>query len=77
MKPSKFKSAKIERNAAPEQRSFDLIMGARLARQLGISPVTLWKWRQKPDFPTGRRIGQRVFFSVPEVQAWLDHQQAA
>lgn len=80
---SKLNSAKIEASAAQPRRevdkrsAIDLMMGARLARALGIAPVTLWKWRKKPGFPTGRRIGQRVYFSVPEVQAWLDQQQAA
>ena len=57
--------------------AIDLIMAARLARQLGISTVTFWRWRQMEDFPPGRRIRQHVYFSQAEVLAWLDRQQQA
>lgn len=55
----------------------DLIMAARLARQLGISAVTLWRWRNTEDFPPGRRIRNHVYFSRADVQAWLDRQARA
>jgi predicted DNA-binding transcriptional regulator AlpA len=52
-------------------------MSARLARQLGISPVTFWRWRKMEDFPAGRRIRNHVYFSQSAVLAWLDRQQQA
>jgi predicted DNA-binding transcriptional regulator AlpA len=57
--------------------AIDLIMGARLARQLGISSVTLWRWRKMADFPAARQIRQHVYFSQAEVAAWINRQQAA
>lgn len=73
------KRVSLEAPAAPaKQRSqIDLIMGARLARQLGISSVTLWRWRKMPDFPAARQIRQHVYFSQAEVAAWIDRQQQA
>jgi predicted DNA-binding transcriptional regulator AlpA len=53
----------------------DLIMGARLAGQLGISAVTLWRWRKIADFPSGHRIRNHVYFSQAAVMAWLDRQE--
>jgi predicted DNA-binding transcriptional regulator AlpA len=62
---------------AIERGTIDLIMGARLARQLGISPVTFWRWRKMDGFPSGRRIRNHVYFSRADVLAWLDCQQQA
>jgi predicted DNA-binding transcriptional regulator AlpA len=55
----------------------DLIMAARLSKRLGVSDVTLWRWRhdERAGFPKGRRINRRVYFPWPEVSAWLDHRQ--
>ena len=58
-----------------QQNPIDLMMSARLARQLGISPVTFWRWRKMEDFPAGRRIRNHVYFSQSAVLAWLDRQQ--
>jgi predicted DNA-binding transcriptional regulator AlpA len=55
----------------------ELIMGARLARQLGISAVTFWRWRKAKGFPPGKRIRRRVYFSHAAVVAWLALQEAA
>jgi predicted DNA-binding transcriptional regulator AlpA len=58
--------------AAPE-----LVIAARLSKRLGISTVTLWRWRHDPQlgFPTGIRINDRVYFPWREVTAWLQRQQ--
>jgi predicted DNA-binding transcriptional regulator AlpA len=55
----------------------DLIMAARLSKRLGVSDVTLWRWRhdERSGFPKGRRINRRVYFPWHEVVAWLDRQQ--
>ena len=55
----------------------ELIMAARLSKRLGISTVTLWRWRHDPQlgFPTGIRINDRVYFPWREVTAWLQRQQ--
>lgn len=56
---------------------FDLVIAARLSRELGISAVTLWRWRRLPGFPVGTRINQRVYFSRLAVREWLYTQEQA
>jgi predicted DNA-binding transcriptional regulator AlpA len=63
-------------SSSVEHDRIDLIMGARLARQLGISPTTFWRWRKVEGFPKGRRIRNHVFFSQSAVLAWVDRQQS-
>jgi predicted DNA-binding transcriptional regulator AlpA len=43
---------------------------------IGISAVTLWRWRHDPSmgFPTAKRINGRTFFAWDEIAAWLDKQ---
>jgi predicted DNA-binding transcriptional regulator AlpA len=63
-----------ELTAAPPP---DLIMAARLSKRLGVSDVTLWRWRhdERTGFPKGRLINRRVYFPWHEVTAWLERQQ--
>jgi predicted DNA-binding transcriptional regulator AlpA len=55
----------------------ELVIAARLSKRLGISAVTLWRWRHNAQlgFPKGRRINERVYFPWHEVAAWLERQQ--
>ena len=56
-----------------------LVSGPKLRRIIGISPVTLWRWRhdERASFPVAKSINGRLYFSWPEVQAWIAKQQAA
>jgi predicted DNA-binding transcriptional regulator AlpA len=79
---SKTKRAKVGKPQAisfekPQAPMIDLIMAARLARALGISAVTLWRWRRMAGFPAPRKIRQHVYFSQREVLTWIDGQQQA
>jgi predicted DNA-binding transcriptional regulator AlpA len=60
--------------ATPEP---ELIYAAKLQRKLGISDVTLWRWRhdERVGFPKGRLINRRVYFPWQEVAEWLNRQQ--
>lgn len=60
-----------------EPAEFDLVIATRLSRELGISPVSLWRRRRLPGFPTGTRIHRRVYFSRLAVREWLASQQQA
>jgi predicted DNA-binding transcriptional regulator AlpA len=55
----------------------ELVYAARLHRRLGVSNVTLWRWRhdERLGFPKGRLINRRVYFPWHEVAAWLDRQE--
>jgi hypothetical protein len=46
---------------------------------LGISAMTLWRWRHRKEsgFPSAKSINGRLYFYWPDVQAWLDNQPAA
>ncbi len=56
---------------------FDLVIAARLSRELGVSPVTLWRWRRSPGFPPSTPINRRVYFSRSAISDWLDRQRQA
>ncbi len=44
-------------------------------RLLGdVDPVTWWRWRQKPGFPTEKVINRRVYFLWGEVSDWWNAQ---
>ena len=55
----------------------DLIPGPKLRANLGISAVTLWRWRQKNGFPTAKSINGRLYFPCHEIEAWIEAQPAA
>jgi predicted DNA-binding transcriptional regulator AlpA len=75
---SKTKRAMVGKPQTPFfQPSPELIMAARLSKRLGVSSVTLWRWRhdERLGFPKGRKINDRVYFPWHEVAAWLERQQ--
>ena len=61
----------------PATTELELVYAAKLQRRLGVSDVTLWRWRhdERLGFPKGRLINRRVYFPWHEVAAWLDRQQ--
>jgi predicted DNA-binding transcriptional regulator AlpA len=57
----------------------DYIPGPKLRAKLGISAVTLWRWRHDPDagFPAPKLIKRRLYFPSNAVAAWLASQPEA
>jgi predicted DNA-binding transcriptional regulator AlpA len=55
------------------------IPGPRVRQQLGISAVTLWRWRQdnQINFPPGKRIKGRLYFSQADISNWLASREVA
>ena len=58
------------------QEEFEFIPGPKLRAKLGISAVTLWRWRQK-GFPAPKVINGRLYFALGAVMAWLARQADA
>jgi predicted DNA-binding transcriptional regulator AlpA len=63
----------------PPLDASDLIPGPVLRRKLGISAVTLWRWRhdKASGFPAAKVIRGRLYFPSGEVTAWLARQPEA
>jgi predicted DNA-binding transcriptional regulator AlpA len=57
----------------------DLIPGPKLRAKLGISAVTLWRWRHDEacDFPAPKVINGRLYFPLAAVSDWLARQREA
>jgi len=55
---------------AADPKSF--VSAPKLRAMLGISPVTLWRWRRDEDlkFPQAREINGRLYFQWGAVCAW-------
>jgi predicted DNA-binding transcriptional regulator AlpA len=60
----------------PNANFEDFIPGPKLRAKLGISAVTLWRWRhnQTSDFPAAKVINGRLYFPLAAVTAWLAKQ---
>ena len=55
----------------------DLMTGDETAADIGVNPKTLQRWAREGRGPRRVRIGNRVYYFRPEVQAWLESQFTA
>lgn len=85
MQKRKTKKRIAARTANPGQRltpwpeANDFIPGPKLRSKLGISAVTLWRWRHDgtSDFPAAKVINGRLYFPLDAVSNWLARQPEA
>ena len=58
---------------------YEFIPGPKLRAKLGISAVTLWRWRHDKEkgFPAPKVINGRLYFALGAVMAWLARQADA
>jgi predicted DNA-binding transcriptional regulator AlpA len=54
--------------------AYELIPAPKLRAKLGISAVTLWRWRHENGFPAAKVINGRLYFPVTAVSAWIARQ---
>jgi predicted DNA-binding transcriptional regulator AlpA len=59
---------------APNCDAYELIPAPKLRAKLGISAVTLWRWRHENGFPAAKVINGRLYFPVTAVSAWIARQ---
>jgi len=61
---------------APKPDAFEFIPAPKLRAKLGISAVTLWRWRHDKEngFPVPKVINGRLYFPLGAVVAWLARQ---
>ena len=54
-----------------------LVPAPKLRQMLGISSVTMWRWRNDPDmgFPRPVSINDRNYFHLLDVQTWIERQR--
>ncbi len=46
-----------------------------LATYLGVPVATVYDWRARRLGPPAYRIGKRLMFAVPDVQAWMEQRR--
>jgi predicted DNA-binding transcriptional regulator AlpA len=65
--------------AAKPPAATEFVPGPKLRKQLGISAVTLWRWRHDEalGFPPAKSIKGRLYFPLGPVTDWLARQQQA
>ncbi len=50
--------------------------GPAICERLGISRVTLWRWRQQPDFPAPVAVGHVRLYDLARLEEWLRAREA-
>ncbi len=50
----------------------ELIDEGELSLRLGVAPTTLKVWRVRGQGPKYVKVGERVRYSVSDVQAWVE-----
>jgi hypothetical protein len=70
---------KIDLPQAPKPEAFEFVPGPKLRARIGISAVTLWRWRHDKEkgFPAPKVINGRLYFALGAVMAWLARQPDA
>jgi predicted DNA-binding transcriptional regulator AlpA len=44
---------------------------AQLAKYAGVSAMTVWRWKQMPDFPSAAVIGGTEYNDLDAFDAWM------
>ena len=73
LKRSAAAPARTDFAPATQLDSNTLLPGPKLRQILGVSPVTLWRWRHDESmrFPKAKSIQGRLYFPWSAIAAWL------
>ena len=65
--------------AAARNGEKHLIRQHEALKVLGVTEMTLWRWRHDPklDFPSPIRVRRRNYYYRDELYAWLERQKEA
>jgi predicted DNA-binding transcriptional regulator AlpA len=55
--------------AADRERRW--VTGPSLRKMLGVSAMTLWRWRRAGGFPVPKVINGRLYFATDQIEAWI------
>jgi predicted DNA-binding transcriptional regulator AlpA len=58
-------------------RNPEILSTRRVREHLGISRTTLWKLRQRPDFPRPTVLNGRLYWKATQLLAWAKGLPAA
>jgi prophage regulatory protein len=62
----------------PSDAPVRMCRAREVARLVGVSPTTLWRWRRAGAFPAPRRLGPRsVAWIDADVRRWMATRPAA
>jgi predicted DNA-binding transcriptional regulator AlpA len=48
------------------------VRNGELAKYLGVSKMTLWRFKRQPDFPPAAVINRIEFNDLDKVDAWME-----
>lgn len=55
-----------------------IVRQSEVAAIIGVSPVTLWRWRKKNEFPAPIKLGggRMVGWRMSSIQQWIDERES-
>jgi predicted DNA-binding transcriptional regulator AlpA len=49
----------------------DLVSEETFCKWLGITMKTAWRWRQLGDAPRLTKLGNKPYYSKPDIESWI------
>ena len=70
-------SEKLTGKQKQASRKKQLTSRRTLSERLDVSPATMWRREQQPDFPRKIYVGKSVFFDADEADEYVERLMAA
>lgn len=52
------------------------VNSVKLAKELNVSPVTIWRWKRDGKLPPHFHLNGRPVWKLEDIEAWLSTQAA-